>query len=60
MFNPCKDYCFIRLGKQYTEECNNSCEFAKVCVENKELKKRLEEYEKSDSANSVQDCLIDY
>ena len=55
MFNPCSDYCYIRFGKQYDpEKCDSYCEFAKVCVENRELKKKLEEYERSDSTNSIQ------
>lgn len=54
MINPCKDYCYIRFGKQYTKECDTQCEFAKVCVENRELKKRLEAYEKSNSTDSIQ------
>lgn len=28
MFNPCRDYCYTRLGKQYSEECDETCEYA--------------------------------
>ena len=27
MYNPCFE-CFNRYGKQYTEECDNTCEYA--------------------------------
>lgn len=27
MYNPCFE-CLNRYGKQYTEECNNTCEYA--------------------------------
>lgn len=28
--NPCKDYCYLRFGKQYSADCDTSCEFAKA------------------------------
>ena len=35
MFVPCRDHCYLRYGKQYTEECDTNCDYAKVCLENK-------------------------
>lgn len=28
MFNPCYEHCYLKYGRQYTEECDNSCEYA--------------------------------
>lgn len=35
MFNPCYDHCYIIRGKQYTKECDATCEYAKACLMNK-------------------------
>lgn len=43
MFNPCRDHCYFRYGKQYTPECDSTCEYAKVVKENKELKLRVDD-----------------
>lgn len=44
--NPCKDFCYIRFGgKQYTRECDEYCDYAKVVLENKKLKDKLSKYE---------------
>lgn len=37
MFEPCYEHCYLRYGKQYTKECDNECNYAKVVRENKEL-----------------------
>ena len=37
MYNPCFE-CLNRYGKEYAEECENTCDYAKVAKENKELK----------------------
>ena len=37
MFNPCFE-CYNRYNRQYTKECDTTCEYAKTCLENKELK----------------------
>lgn len=39
MYNPCFE-CYSRRGRQYTEECDNMCDYAKVALE----KRRLEKY----------------
>ena len=36
-FVPCRDHCYIRYGKQYTKECDTTCDYAKVCLENKDM-----------------------
>ena len=42
--NPCIDYCYLRLHQQYDPiRCDDSCEYAKVIKENKELKQKIEE-----------------
>lgn len=45
---PCKELCYLRYGKQYTSECDTTCEFARVVAENKKLKAELEEYKKKE------------
>lgn len=35
MFILCRDHCYIRYGKQYTEECDTTCDYARVYLENK-------------------------
>ncbi len=39
--NPCVDYCYLRYGKQYSHDCDSKCEYAKVVLENKTLKKAI-------------------
>lgn len=41
MFNPCVEHCFNRFGKQYTVDCDENCEFAKVIKEKKKLELEL-------------------
>lgn len=42
MFVPCRDHCYLRYGKQYTEECDTTCDYARVCLENKKLKEIID------------------
>ena len=49
--NPCKDFCYIRFGKQYTSKCDKTCEYAKVVLENRELKERLAKYESKEKSS---------
>ena len=37
MYNPCFE-CMNRYGHSYTEECDNTCEYAKEIGEHKEMK----------------------
>lgn len=48
MFNPCIDHCYLRYGKQYTSDCDDQCEYAKLAKENQKLKEQLYELEKMD------------
>jgi hypothetical protein len=41
MLNPCVEYCYKQLGKEYTTDCDERCEFAKVLKEKKELEDQL-------------------
>lgn len=40
--NPCKDWCFARFGKEYTPECDNHCDYAKLHIELKQLRTELD------------------
>lgn len=35
MFNPCEEHCYFRYGKQYTEDCDTKCDYARVAKENR-------------------------
>lgn len=35
MINPCIELCHQRYGKQYSSDCNDKCEYAKVVKEKK-------------------------
>lgn len=37
MFIPCRDYCYLRFNKQYTKECNNTCDYARIVKVLKEV-----------------------
>lgn len=40
---PCFEHCYVKYGKQYDPEtCNSECDYAIKCLENKELKRRLQ------------------
>ena len=41
IFNPCYEYCYLRLGKQYDSDCDNKCEYANAIKEKKELEKTI-------------------
>lgn len=41
MFNPCIEYCYNRLGKQYSSECDDNCEYAKAVKERNFLNEEL-------------------
>ena len=43
MFEPCFEHCYIRYGKQYTKECDDTCGYAKAVKESK-LKDEIIEY----------------
>jgi murein L,D-transpeptidase YafK len=58
MINPCYDYCYIRFGNQYTEDCDNKCEFAKVVKEKKLIEKELDRPIKTLSELATQFCCI--
>lgn len=34
VFIPCS-HCYLKHGEQYTQECDDFCDYAKVCLENK-------------------------
>ena len=38
--NPCME-CKNRYGREYSSECDDFCDYAKVCQENKFLQKQL-------------------
>ena len=47
LFNPCIEHCFIRYGKQYTKDCDEKCDYAKMAKELRELKQEYRELDKS-------------
>lgn len=53
--NPCIDYCFNRFGKEYTKDCDNNCEYAKVIVENKKLQVDLARMTNADHIRAMSD-----
>lgn len=40
--NPCVELCYQRYEKEYTPDCDNKCEFAKIIKENKMLKEEMD------------------
>lgn len=41
MMIPCKDHCYIRFGKQYTEDCDTRCDYAKAVKESQQLRSEV-------------------
>ena len=37
MFNPCYEHCYLRYGKEYTEECDNTCQYAYLAKKAKSM-----------------------
>lgn len=46
LFIPCMGHCFLRRGKQYGEECDVTCDYAKKAKELKLLKQEYKELDK--------------
>lgn len=46
MFNPCIEHCYNRYGKQYSSDCDDKCEYAKMANEYNLLKNRDEQRKK--------------
>ncbi|MCM1234161.1 MAG: hypothetical protein NC489_29000 [Ruminococcus flavefaciens] len=57
MINPCI-WCYQRYGKEYSEHCNDSCEFAKAVKENKLLKEEMDRPIKSLEELTTQFCCL--
>lgn len=63
MQSPCFD-CLNRYGHSYIEECDTTCDYARVCLENKELKEILDKLgiamkDENGNFRSTQDILKD-
>lgn len=43
MIKPCIDFCYNRYGKQYSSDCDDKCEYAKVIREKKILEEKTEQ-----------------
>ena len=41
-FNPCVDYCYIKHNKQYSEDCNDKCDYAQAVLDVKKYKAKYE------------------
>lgn len=48
MFNPCIDHCYLRYGKQYSEECKENCAYAKAVNDIKTVVVDTFDYDKND------------
>lgn len=46
MMIPCRDHCYLRYGKEYTSDCDTTCDYARVVKENEALKLQVEELRK--------------
>lgn len=42
MMDPCVSYCFTRFGKEYNEDCDKTCNYAKITKERDELRDSLD------------------
>lgn len=60
LFNPCYEHCYLRLGKQYSSECDNKCEYAKAVKERDAAVRDLEDimFMGRHNINSCEYCLI--
>ena len=62
MFDPCYEHCYLRWRKEYTKECDNTCNYARLYLENKKLKEIFDELgisltDENDNFRSTQDIL---
>lgn len=60
--NPCIEFCWNRYKKQYSPECDIKCEYAKVALEYKELRRSIKHgkwlVNKEDGYVSIAPCSI--
>lgn len=42
MINPCIDFCYAKFNKQYSSDCDDKCEYAKVIKEKKMLEEEMD------------------
>lgn len=45
-FNPCVDYCYVRHNKQYSDDCIETCDYAKTVIDLKKLKDKYDRLNK--------------
>lgn len=41
MMEPCYELCWLKYGKQYSVDCIDKCNYAKVAEENRVLREEL-------------------
>lgn len=50
MYNPCLQ-CKLRFGKEYTNECDDKCDYANVIRNFRMINEKLEDYYKQQTNN---------
>lgn len=58
MFNPCIEHCYNRYGKQYSSDCDDKCEYAKVVREKKLLEEEMDRPIKTLGELATQFCCL--
>ena len=58
MINPCIDLCYTRYGKQYSPDCDDKCEYAKIAKEKKLLEKEMDRPIKTLGELASQFCCV--
>lgn len=58
MFNPCVEHCYLKYGKQYSPDCDDKCEYAKVVNEKKLLEEEMDRPIKTLAELTTQFCCL--
>ncbi len=58
IFNPCYEHCYLKYGKQYTTDCDDKCDYAKVIKEKKLLEEEMDRPIKTLGELAVQFCCL--
>ena len=57
LFNPCVEHCYNRYGRQYSSDCDDKCEYAKV-VKEKKLLEEMDRFIKTLEELTTQFCCL--
>lgn len=58
MINPCIDFCYARFSKQYSSDCDDKCEYAKIVKEKKLLEEEMDRPIKTLGELATQFCCL--